>query len=259
MIDREIKKHVTELLKTDMRQDGRKPLEYRAPISVRYDITDTAEGSAEVQIGGTIVNAGVKLSLGTPYPDTPDEGALMVGAELIPMSNPEFESGPPGIQAIELGRVIDRGIRESKAIDNKKLCLKAGEKVWVVSIDVIPINDEGNLFDAGTLAAIAALKHTKFPKVNEDGAVEYMELTDESLPLEKIPIGVTVLKVGDKFLVDPTTQEEAAVDARLTTTMDNDGTIVSLQKGGDDALSIEEIMKMVDIAEEKSAELRAAL
>jgi exosome complex component RRP42 len=259
MIDKEIKKHVAELLKKDAREDGRKPLEYRQPIAVKTGIADTAEGSAEVQIGDTIVQVGIKLSIGVPYPDTPDEGCLMVGAELLPMSNPEFELGPPGIQAIELGRVVDRGIRESKAIDNKKLCISAGEKVWMVSIDICPINDAGNLFDASTLAAIAALKNTKFPKVNEEGAVEYMELTDEGLPLQKTPIGVTVIKIGDRFIVDPTIDEEKAIDSRLTVTLDDDGTIVSLQKGGDDALTIDEVMQMVDIAEEKSQELRKAL
>jgi len=90
------------------------------------------------------VFAGVKLEIGTPYPDTPDEGGLMINTELIPLSNPEFESGPPGIQAIELSRVVDRGIRESKAIDMKKLCIEPKEKVWTVIVDIIPINDEGN-------------------------------------------------------------------------------------------------------------------
>jgi len=259
MINKEIKKHVSDMLKKDTRLDGRKPLEYRQPITVRYAIADTAEGSAEVQIGDTIVQAGVKLSVGKPYPDTPDEGCLMVGAELLPMSNPEFELGPPGIQAIELGRVVDRGIRESKAIDTKKLCITPGEKAWMVSIDICPINDAGNLFDASALAALAALKDTRIPKIKEDGSVDYAEMTEDRLPMRKTPIGVTIIKIADKFIVDPSTEEETAIDARLTVTLDDDGTIVSLQKGGEDALTVEEIMQMVEIAEEKSKELRQAL
>ena len=35
-----------------------------------------------------------------------------------------FDIGRPGIEAIELARVIDRGIRESGFIDFKKLCIK---------------------------------------------------------------------------------------------------------------------------------------
>jgi len=106
---------------------------------------------------------GVKLEVGEPYPDTPDEGTIIVGAELLPLSNPEFELGPPGIQAIELARVVDRGIRESKALDFRKLCIEPGKKIWMVIIDICPINDAGNLFDASSLAALAALQDAKYP------------------------------------------------------------------------------------------------
>ena len=68
-----------------------------------------------------------------------------------------------------------------------------------------------------------------------------------------------MIKIENKFIIDPVTEEEKAVDSRLTVTLDDDGTIVSLQKGGDEALTIDEIMQMVDIAEEKSQELRRAL
>ena len=146
---KELRTHIISLLNADTRLDGRKLTEYRQPIEVEHGIIKTAEGSARVKIGETEVMVGVKLEVGEPYPDTPDEGTIIVGAELLPMSNPEFELGPPGIQAIELARVVDRGIRESKALDFKKLCIAKGEKIWMVIIDICPINDAGNLFDAG--------------------------------------------------------------------------------------------------------------
>ena len=121
---------------------------------------------------------GVKMAIETPYPDTPDSGNLMVGAELSPMASPEFESGPPSIQAIELARVVDRGIRESKAIDFDKLCIEKGEKVWSVMIDLTPINDAGNLFDVAALSALAAIKNAKFPKLEE----LYWKLFEENFP-----------------------------------------------------------------------------
>ena len=149
---------IAELAKQDKRLDGRAMTEYRQPIAIETEISWTAEGSAKVQIGNTTVMAGVKLSLEKPYNDTPEEGGIMVNVELLPLSHPDYEPGPPGIKAIELARVIDRGIREAKAIDMKKLCIKPGEKAWFVTIDIITINDDGNLFDAAGLAALAALK-----------------------------------------------------------------------------------------------------
>jgi len=146
-----------------------------------------------------------------PYPDTPDEGSIMVGAELLPLSSPEFELGPPGQKAIELARVVDRGIRESKCIDFKKLCITEGEKAWTIVIDICTINDAGNLLDASSLAAIAALRNTTFPEYKDD-KIDYKKKTSKKLELKDIPLSVTVIKIGDKFLVDPDSDEEKAIE-----------------------------------------------
>ena len=255
---RELRNHIIGLLNANTRLDGRKLTEYRKPIELEYGVVKTAEGSARVKIGETDVMVGVKLEVGEPYPDTPNEGTIIVGAELLPLSNPEFELGPPGIQAIELARVVDRGIRESKALDFKKLCIEKGEKIWMVIIDICPINDAGNLFDASSLAALAALKNAKFPAFDGE-KVDYKAKTDKSLELEKTPIAVTVIKIGDKFIVDPSTEEEKAVDARLTVSSMEDGTLCAMQKGGDFPLTVEDINKMLDIGIEKAKELRGYL
>ncbi len=252
---REAKEHIEGLLNQGIRLDGRKLTEYRKPIKVEPGFIETAEGSARVIIGETEVIVGVKMAVEEPYPDTPDQGNLMVGAELTPLSNPEFESGPPGIQAIELARVIDRGIRESKMIDSKKLCIKKGEKVWAVMIDISPINDAGNLFDAGALGAIAALKSTRFPEYDGE-KVNYKKHTNKKLPLNKIPISVTVHKIGEHLIIDPLTEEENVSDARLTVVVRDDGKICALQKGGSMPLSSEELDSMLKLGAEKSKELR---
>ena len=142
------KEYMESIIDQNKRIDGRKFDEYRK-IEVEYGISPkSAEGSARVKIGDTEVLAGIKMELGTPFSDKPDEGSIMVNVELIPMASSLFESGPPSINAIELARVTDRGIRESKALDFKKLCVREGEKVWLVFIDIYPINADGNLFDA---------------------------------------------------------------------------------------------------------------
>lgn len=254
----EIKKHISLLLDKGTRLDGRKLTDYREPVSVEYGISKSAEGSARVKIGDTEVIAGVKLAIETPYPDTPDSGLLMVGAELTPLASPEFELGPPSIKAIEIARVIDRGIRESKAIDMKKLCITEKEAAWSVMIDIIPINDAGNLMDAGALAALAALKDTVFPKV-VDGVIDYKEKTKDKLPLAKQALAVTSLKIGNNIIVDPIPDEEAVLDARISVATDEKGTIVAMQKGGEEPLEVDEIMKMVELGIEKGKELRKAL
>ncbi|KHO45871.1 MAG: exosome complex component RRP42 [archaeon GW2011_AR3] len=251
------KKHILESLNLNLRYDGRKLTDYRA-IVVEKNVVKNAEGSARVKIGNTEVIAGVKMSLEKPFPDTPDEGMLMVGAELLPMSNPEFELGPPGIQAIELARVVDRGIRESKSVDLKKLAVAPGEKVWGANIDIVSINDEGNLLDASALAAIAALQEVKFPELDGD-KVNYKKLTTKTLPMKITPVSVTVSKIGNHLLVDPSTEEERSVDARLTVALTEKNIVCAMQKGGDMPITDKDVDAMITLAMEKSRELRKFL
>jgi exosome complex component RRP42 len=254
-MNRNIKEHVRNSLKKGIRPDGRKPGEIRKVV-IETGFISTAEGSARIKFGDAEVIAGIKMALEKPFPDTPEDGVLMVNSELLPISNPDFESGPPSAASIETARVIDRGIRESKTIDTKSLCVTKGEKVWTIAIDIVPLNYDGNLIDMGGLAAMVALKNARFPKVKEDGTIDYHIRTDQKLDLKRIPLPVTVCKVGDIFLIDPTDSEENTVDARLTITVLEDDKICALQKGGDGSLTTEDIAKMVEIATGVAKQMR---
>ena len=95
------------------------------------------------------------MDLGEPYPDTPESGVMTTAAEMIPMASPDFEAGPPRENAIELSRVVDRGIRESEVIEVEKLCIVPDEKIWMIFIDIHIIDYDGNLFDTASLAALS--------------------------------------------------------------------------------------------------------
>ncbi|MDA1197114.1 MAG: exosome complex protein Rrp42 [Nanoarchaeota archaeon] len=250
--------HIIGLLDAGTRLDGRKLTEYRKDITIERGFTKTAEGSARVKIGETEVLVGVKLEIGRPYPDSPDQGSIMINVELLPLSSPIFETGPPGIQAIELSRVIDRGIRESHTVDFKKLCIEEGESCWVVVIDICALNDAGNLFDAASLGAYAAMQDVFFPKV-ENGKPVYKEKTKDRIPLEHTPVLVNVCKIGPHLIVDPLPEEEEVVDSRLAVVSMEDGELCALQKGGDDPISLEDLDKMLDLGIEKAKVLRKFL
>lgn len=160
------KERIEKYLSEGKRFDGRKPNQFR-DIEVELGVSKKAEGSARVKLGKTEVIVGVKMNTAEPYPDSPNKGNLIVSAELLPLSSPRFESGPPKFPVIEFGRVLDRGIRESKFIQFDKLCIKEGEKVWNVFVDVYTINDDGNLLDAAGIAAVIALKNAEIPKYDE--------------------------------------------------------------------------------------------
>ncbi|MBU2616886.1 MAG: exosome complex protein Rrp42 [Nanoarchaeota archaeon] len=241
---------IAQYLKDGKRFDGRKPGEFRE-IFVETGVSKKAEGSARVRIGKTEVIVGVKMDVGAPYPDSPNKGNLMVTSELLPLSSSRFESGPPKFPAIELGRLVDRGIREGKFVDFKKLCIKEGEKVWTVFVDIYTINHDGNLLDAAAIGALVALKTAKIPKYDgETGKVIYGEYGDEMMPVSKeIPIVTTVHRIGDSILVDPTLEEEDISEARVTIGGSCEGKVFSMQKGDSGDLSIEEMHKILELSE----------
>jgi exosome complex component RRP42 len=250
------KKRITEILASGKRTDGRGLTEYRE-IQIESGVIERAEGSARVRLGKTEIVVGVKIGTGTPFPDTPDTGVLTVNAELVPLASPSFEPGPPGEDAVELARVVDRGIRESKAINLEKLCVEPGKLVFVVFVDIYVLNHDGNLIDASTMAALAALINTKMFKYTvEDGAI-VKKPGYTPLPIVNYPIAVTFAKIGNKLILDTGLDEEHVMDARLTMTMNKDGNICAIQKGGGSGyFTKEEILEASKIALEKTAELR---
>ena len=243
------KDYVYNLMLKGQRDDGRAFDEVRN-ITVETNVIDKAEGSAKVHYGDTQVLVGVKLQLGTPFPDSPGVGVIITSLELNPIASPTFEAGPPRENAIEMARVTDRGIRESGAIDLTKLCITEGEQVWMVFIDVHVLNDDGNILDAASLGAIAALMTATVPAESAGVGEDFM------MPVREMPVGISVVDIGGELMVDPGRNEEAVCDTKITITSNQDGSICAMQKSGEGALSEEQVLQAVNIACEKAAKVR---
>ena len=253
------KEYILSLLEQNRRVDGRGRLEHR-PLEIETNVVEKAEGSAIVSLGKTKLIVGIKATLGAPFPDSPDSGVITTGAELSPVASPYFESGPPDDDAIELARVTDRAIRESHCIDLSKLCIVPGKWVWILFIDIYVLNHDGNLFDAATLGAIAALATTKIPKVkvNDDEEPEILE-EREPLKIDHYPVSVTAYKIGKHTMVDANIKEERICDARLTFAYDEDEHIVAAQKGKAGVFTPDEVLTIAQESLEASKSLRKEL
>jgi len=244
--------HVYRLAETGQRVDGR-GFDDPRKVTIERSFVKTAEGSARVKLGNTDVLVGVKLSVGEPYPDTPNTGVLSTSVELIPMASPTFEAGPPRPDAIELARVVDRGIRESKMVNMEKLCITPKEKVWVMFIDIHVLDYDGNLFDACSYGATAAIASVVVP-AKAAGLGE-----DFPLPIDHWPVSVTTAKIKDILLVDPGLDEERMADARLTVTTDENGDIRAMQKGLSGTFSYDELKRIIETAQRVAREIRPLL
>lgn len=242
--------YIIDLAGQNKRVDERGPDQYRS-VSVETGLIESAQGSALARIGGTRVLVGIKLERVEPFPDSPTSGVLMVNAELLPLASPVFEPGPPKENAIELARIVDRGIRESEAIELEKLGIKPGEETWCVYVDVYVLDHDGNLIDASAIGAVAALLNVKPPK---DPAWTLPEF-----PMTKKPIAVTTAKINGKLMVDPNLEEENSMDARLTIYTLEDGSICAMQKGGNGCFEPGELEAVYELARKCGSELRKSL
>ncbi len=233
------------------RFDGRKLLEMR-DFTIEHEVSNKAEGSARIKMGKTEVIVGVKMEVGTPYPDSLDKGNLMVSGDLLPLASPRFESGPPKFNAIELPRLVDRMVRESHVIDLHKLVIEDGVKVWTVIIDVYPINDDGNLIDVAGIATMAALMQTYIPNLDKDGRIDHESKSTKKLPLTEgtIPLSFTFFKLGDTLIVDPVREEEEACEGKIVWGISNwkgkEHMLHSCQKGLEVSLNAEDIKNMME-------------
>ncbi len=251
-------KQIEALLEKGKRLDERGLLDYR-PIKIEQGLIEKAEGSARVFLGKTEVLCGVKVETGEPFPDTPNDGVMTVNAELVPLASPTFEPGPPDEKSIELARVVDRGIRESHAIDTEKLCIEPGKKVFVVFVDVYVLNYDGNLIDASALAAVSALMNTKMPNYEiKDGEVKIKQ-GYTPLPMKSHPVTVTIGKISNNLIVDPWLEEEQVMDSRISIAINEENNICAVQKGLSGYFTPQQILEASKIAQEKAAEIRKKL
>ncbi|WVZ75078.1 hypothetical protein U9M48_023169, partial [Paspalum notatum var. saurae] len=255
---------IERALQSDLRVDGRNSFDFRT-LKITFGRED---GTSEVQLGETHVMAYVTAQLVQPYWDRPNEGTLAIFTEFSPMADPAFEAGRPGESAIELGRVIDRGLRPSRAVDMESLCVVAGRHVWSVRVDLHILDNGGNLIDAANIAALAALSTFRRPECTvggDDGQqviVHDPEVRDPiPLTIHHMPIAVTFAYFGEGNIVvlDPTYKEEAVMGGRVSATINSNGDVCAIQKAGVEGVMSGVIMQCLRIASVKAADITSKI
>jgi exosome complex component RRP42 len=252
------KQQMWDAISKGKRLDGRNLDDIR-PLEIELDIIKKANGSAKVKLGNSEVIAGVKIETGEPFEGLENKGALIVSAEVLPTASPYIEPGPPDEETVELARVVDRGIRESEMIDLDKLVLVPGKIVYTIFVDCSIINADGNLFDATSYAVVSALASSKIPVFEmQDGKVVNTGNSQDP-PVTTIPVSITAIRIGEAVILDPTSEEEACMNARITITTNSNGEYTAIQKGSTGAFTVEQIKKAAETARIKGEEVRARL
>lgn len=250
-------------LKHNIRVDGRQPYDMR---NVKINFGQNV-GSVEVQLGTTRALATVSAEIVPPFPDRPSEGFLNFFVDFSPMASPSFQSNRPSDKAVELSRVVERGIKESRALDTEALCLVAGEKVWAIRCDVHVTDCGGNMTDAVNLAAVVALLHFRRPDVTVVGGKVTVHPVDDRQPMalaiHHVPISLTCafFKINDevKIVADPGLKEEAVCEGVLTVTVNVHKEICCIQKAGGLAISSEHVLLCSKLAASKAEQITSLI
>merc|ERR1712188_295937 len=173
----------------------------------------------------------------------------------------EFERGQEIEQRIELGRIIERGLRESRAIDTEALCIASGRKVWGIRIRIHVLDHYGNMIDCASIATITALMHFRRPDVSVVGdEIKIFSLEERPpvpLSIHHMPVSVTfaLFSQGTTIFVDPTLEEEKCMEGRMTITMNSQEELCAIQKGGSIPIDVSTVMQCIRIASVKVHEI----
>ncbi|GBG80935.1 hypothetical protein CBR_g31491 [Chara braunii] len=127
-----------------------------APVNEDALIT-SASGSARLRLGATDVLATVKVELGSPSQSKPNQGRIEVAVELSATADPEFEGWRGEEYGSELSKALERYLQggasgAGAAIDLTTLCIVEGRTCWVLYVDILVLNTDGNLLDASAIA-----------------------------------------------------------------------------------------------------------
>ncbi|XP_064637673.1 exosome complex component RRP45-like isoform X2 [Lineus longissimus] len=239
------------------RLDGRQAFDYRT-TKVSFGVE---RGCCQVQLGKTRVLAQVSCEVVEPKLTRPTDGILYVNVELSPMASPGFEVGRLSDQGVEMNRLLERCLKESRCIDMESLCIVARKKVWQIRLDIHVLNHEGNLIDCASIAGIAALAHFRRPDVTVSGEDVTIHPKSEkdpvSLSVHHMPIctSFAFYDHGKFLLVDPTDREEHCMEGKMVIGMNKHREICTLQMTGDMLLLKDQVLRCSNIAVVKVTEL----
>ncbi|XP_050442502.1 exosome complex component RRP43-like [Adelges cooleyi] len=241
--------YVKDYLAKNVRSDGRGVMEFRVSAINRHPIK-TADGSSVVKIGNTSVVCGVRLELGTPKPETPDDGYVLVNVELPSLCYKKFRPGIPCDEAMETTSFLNEVCNNCNLINLKDLCICVDKLVWVISFDIYCLNYDGSIADVCLAALLSSINTIQIPEVNYDKETEEINITANTKPLNvnNFPFAITFGIFNEKLLIADPTEEEEQLSLSKITIVTNGKDLFSIHKPGGDFIKDGQIQKCIECA-----------
>lgn len=211
-------------LEFQIRPDGRHPGAVRDVRIMKNVLQGPALGSAIISAGHSRFLIGVTAEIAPPCSSAPKSGRIVInvefpkscGADVSREGGGEESSNLAAQASISLGHIFC----SPEVIDLTQFCIKEGSAVWVLYVNAICLEFDGNVIDWCLCGIAAALEDTVLPTVHWDLKQQWWQISDatsdddetrwdgRTVQLLARPSSVTFAKLLDTFwVVDPTLDE----------------------------------------------------
>jgi len=247
------KRFIEEGISEDVRADGRRRLEFRH-FTLDVGVVPQASGSAHLCLGLSEVLVAIRCEVTEPRPGAPDRGFMEVNVSCSPSAAWDLEGGDRERSDLVLTQALSRILIGPNTMDWKALAITPGRQCWMLYVDATVIEAGGNLMDAISIAALAALQDTRIPKISvlasSSRQLAQLEVADDVrkftfLDTSGVPIAVTLLRIGPFYVVDPSLEEEICLASRLVVAVNAKGMICCVQKSGKQGLHPSDLLTML--------------
>ena len=256
-----------KFIQQNCRPDNRKLSDIRA-CKLQVDCINTVRGSSLAKLGSTSVVCGITARVCRPKEERPDQGFVICNVELPALcSSKNFRTSSTSQQATAslstsasveqsqamLSQLMQDVLAESKCVRETDLCIREGKLAWVLYIDMICLNNDGNVQDACCLAMISALKTLRLYEMdydeNEERATLKQPLSTVEMKLYAEPVCTTLFALEDAILMsDPNKQEEDFMRSFIVVCTTDENTFCMLRKYGGMSLTSEQLTLCIERA-----------
>ncbi|TRY63837.1 hypothetical protein TCAL_04901 [Tigriopus californicus] len=249
-------------IENGIRVDGRRSLHDFRPVTISQGTISSADGSAVIKQGNSVFVCGIKLELAPPNPNEQNKGFIVANVDLPPLCHSQFKPGPPSEQAQVASKFVKEVLENSGIVKLEDLNIKEGKLSWVVNVDIMCLNHDGNVLDCALKALLMAFTDLTLPEVTlqEDdeavvetgGKIVVNNEKRSKLTLHSKPIACSMAIFDEKILVDPTEQEEALAESLVTVVLDaNSGDLVHFYKPGGSSISRQKMQECTGLAKKQ--------
>ena len=242
----------------DVRRDGRSTKDYRR-LLMENNPFPHVNGSSHVYLADSIdVVCSIKLDVVESLPDFPDKGVVMFSADISPSCGLKIDDKRRAEQGARVAERLQSILLGANAIDLESLCIISGKFCWLVHIDLVINQLDGDPLDVCAIAAYIALLSSRIPKIEttigESGRADDFQVCGDlsaALPLQvkDIPLCITIAKVGKVLVMDANSVEHASADYAFTVAIDRNGDICGLFKlHGSGSVAVPELSDVLESA-----------